>query len=98
MSTSIPKQQFYKITQIRSTIGVPPKQRGILQSLGFSRRNQIKFHPINESNAIKLLLVKELIKVEVSNEKLSNYEINQMRRIPIGSEFEIIKNGMRREC
>ncbi|KAI5960453.1 MRPL33 [Candida pseudojiufengensis] len=97
MSSIIPsssKQLYYKVTQIRSSIGMPPKTRNTLAALGLRRRNQIKYIKCDVSSAHSLSKVKELIKVELSDQFKTNREINMERKWPNG--FELIKDGTRK--
>lgn len=93
MST-VPKQLYYRITQIRSSIGMPPKTRNTLTSLGLKRRFQVTYVKVDQSSAHQLALVKELVKVELSEEKKTRQEINQERKYKPG--FELIKDGMKK--
>ncbi|KAF9917986.1 hypothetical protein BX616_010683 [Lobosporangium transversale] len=55
----------YKVTQTRSTIGVPKSTIKVLKSLGLGRRiGRPVFQPHEPSAAGKILKVKELVKVE----------------------------------
>ncbi|EMG46148.1 hypothetical protein G210_3617 [Candida maltosa Xu316] len=92
MSTAVSKQLFYRVTQIRSVIGMPPKTRNTMKSLGLKRRNQVVFVKVDPSTAHQLAFVKELVKVELAEEKKSRYEVNQERKFQPG--FELIKNGL----
>ncbi|CAK9438027.1 mitochondrial 54S ribosomal protein uL30m [Lodderomyces beijingensis] len=85
------KSLYYKITQIRSTIGMPPKTRSALHALGLRRRNQVVFAKCAPSSANTLTRVKEMVKVEVTDYKLTREEVNRARKFPKG--FELIKNG-----
>lgn len=93
MST-VPKQLFYRIKQIRSTIGLPPKYKTVLGSLGLTRRNQVTYVKVAPSTATQLSIVKELVTVEVSDIKKNRQEINQERKFKPG--FELIKDGMKK--
>lgn len=56
---------FYKITQHRSTIGMPPTIKKNLEALGLRKRNQTVYQRVSVSTAHKLRHVKELVKLEL---------------------------------
>ena len=53
----------FKITLLRSAIGLPKRYRQTLESLGIHRRGQTVFHVHNPVTAGKILRVKELVQV-----------------------------------
>ncbi|EER33817.1 predicted protein [Candida tropicalis MYA-3404] len=92
--SGVQKQLFYRIKQVRSTIGLPPKYKAVLQSLGLTRRNQITYVNVAPTSANQLAAVKELVSVELSDIKKTRQEINQERKFKPG--YELIKNGMKK--
>jgi large subunit ribosomal protein L30 len=54
----------FKITLLRSAIGLPQRYRQTLEALGIHRRGQTVFHAHNPSTAGKILRVKELVRVQ----------------------------------
>ncbi|KAI5953493.1 MRPL33 [Candida jiufengensis] len=88
------KQLYYKVTQIRSSIGMPPKTRNTLEALGLRRRNQTKYIKCDVASAHSLSKVKELVTVEVTDYYKNNREINLERKWPSG--FELVKDGTRK--
>ncbi|RCK65846.1 54S ribosomal protein L33, mitochondrial [Candida viswanathii] len=90
----VPKELFYRIKQIRSTIGLPPKNKLVLKSLGLRKRNQVTYVKVNPATANQLAIVKELVTVELSDIKKTKQEINQERKFKPG--FELIKDGMKK--
>lgn len=54
----------FKITLLRSAIGLPKRYRQTLESLGIHRRGQTVFHVHNPETAGKILRVKELVQVQ----------------------------------
>ncbi|EGW31483.1 uncharacterized protein SPAPADRAFT_62054 [Spathaspora passalidarum NRRL Y-27907] len=89
MSTA--KQMYYKITQVRSVIGMPEKKRQILTALGLRKRNYIKYQKVDHRIANQLAMVKELVKVELTDKCQTRQEINQDRKFKPG--FELVKGG-----
>ncbi|CCG22137.1 Mrpl33 mitochondrial ribosomal protein of the large subunit [Candida orthopsilosis Co 90-125] len=92
MSSS--RQLYYKVTQIRSSIGMPPTTRRTLEALGLKRRNQTIYAKCDVSSAHSLAKVKELVKIEVTDQKKTREEINQERKWKSG--FEVIPEGTRK--
>jgi len=54
----------FKITLLRSAIGLPKRYRQTLESLGIHRRGKTVFHVHNPVTAGKILRVKELVQVQ----------------------------------
>lgn len=54
----------FKITLLRSAIGLPQRYRQTLESLGIHRRGQTVFHAHNQVTVGKILRVKELVQVQ----------------------------------
>ena len=55
-----------KITQVRSQIGIKPKQRGTLRALGLRRINQTVEHPDRPEIRGMVAKVPHLVRVEES--------------------------------
>ena len=70
---------FFRITLHRSAIGMPERTRGVLQSLGLWRRNQVVFHPVHPQFAGMILKVKELVRVEEVDAPLTRAEVKAER-------------------
>ncbi|KAG7663248.1 uncharacterized protein J8A68_003248 [[Candida] subhashii] len=84
------KQLFFKITQHRSVIGMPRKLRRTVRSLGLNHRDVTVYQTISPSTAVKLSKVKELVKVELADQKLSRREVNLTRKYKPG--FSVVKS------
>lgn len=82
---------FYKITQLRSTIGLPPIIRKNIQALGLKRRNHIIYQKVSPSTAHRLIKVKELVKVELVDEAKTPQQLAAERKFDPG--FEIFKGN-----
>lgn len=85
------KQLFYKITQVRSTIGMPPRTRKNIEALGLKRRNHIIYQKVSAATAHRLRLVKELVKIDLVDTPKTPQEVNQERKFKPG--FELIKSN-----
>lgn len=83
------KQLYYKITQMRSIIGMPPIVRKNIQALGLRKRFQTVYQKVSPSTAHRLMRVKELVAIDLVDEPKSSVEMAQERKYKPG--FEIIK-------
>ncbi|KAA8902702.1 mitochondrial 54S ribosomal protein YmL33 [Sphaerosporella brunnea] len=54
---------YFKITLIRSGIGMTKRQNGVLASLGLRKRMQTVYHRVSPDVAGKIMKVKELVAV-----------------------------------
>lgn len=93
-TTSAAKQQFYKITQLRSTIGCPPTVKKNIIALGLKRRHQTIYQQVSPSTAHRLRAVKELVKIELVDQPKTREELNKERKFKPG--FELVKKGAER--
>ena len=71
---------WWKVTLVRSGIGLPKRRNDTLRALGLRKRFRTVYKPINPEIAGLLLRVKELIKLEIVNEKETKEEIREKRR------------------
>ncbi len=71
---------FFRITLLRSAIGLPKRTHGVLQALGLRRRTQTVFHPVSPQFAGMILKVKELVSVEEVDRALTKAEMRDERR------------------
>jgi large subunit ribosomal protein L30 len=92
---SATKQMFYKITQTRSTIGVTPIVRKNIQALGLKKRHHIVYQSISPSTAHRIAAVKELVTVELVDERKSVQQLSTERKYKPG--FELIRGGMTKQ-
>ncbi|WPK23769.1 hypothetical protein PUMCH_001015 [Australozyma saopauloensis] len=58
-------QMFYRIKQLRSTIGLGPNIRKNIEALGLRKRDQVVYQAVSVATAHKLRLVKELVSIEL---------------------------------
>lgn len=84
--------QFYKITQLRSTIGVAPRVRDNMKILGLKRRNHVIYQRVSPSTAHRLNIVKELVKIELVDHKKTPEELAMDRKYKPG--FQLFKHDM----
>ncbi|GFP52646.1 hypothetical protein ACSS6W_003267 [Trichoderma asperelloides] len=70
---------FFRITLHRSAIGLPERTRGVLQALGLRRRMQTVFHPAEPQFAGMIMKVKELVRVQEVERRLTKGEVKAER-------------------
>jgi len=75
---------FFKITLIRSAIGLPEKKRGVLSALGLRKRLRTVFHPVSADTAGQIMKVKELLAVSTVEEKMTRRQMHEKRSPPSG--------------
>jgi large subunit ribosomal protein L30 len=74
MSTS-----YFRITLIRSAIGLPARTSRVLSSLGLHKRMATVFHPVSSGVAGKIMKVKELVAVSEVDKPLTKKEVHEER-------------------
>ena len=79
---------FFKITLIRSSIGLPKKTQGVLNALGLRKRMATVFKPVNPSVAGQIMKIKELVAVSEVEQALTDTEMRDMRRPDPGYYIE----------
>jgi large subunit ribosomal protein L30 len=79
---------FWKVTLIRSGIGLSPRLNRTLFALGLRKRFRTVFQPVNPRVAGQLLRVKELIKLELVDVTETKEEMREKRRPPKGYVVE----------
>jgi large subunit ribosomal protein L30 len=71
---------YFKITLLRSGIGLPFKTRGVLTALGLRKRMRTVFQPVTQSTAGMIMKVKELVDVEEVEEALTQKQVRESRK------------------
>lgn len=79
---------YFRITLLRSAIGLPEKTTGVLQALGLHKRMRTVYHPVSASVAGQIFAVKELVDVQEVDRALSNAEMKELRRPDPGFYIE----------
>ena len=72
---------FFRITLLRSPIGLPYSTTGVLKALGLRKRMATVFHPVTPSTAGQIMRVKELVDVKEVEKRMSKDEVHA-RRVP----------------
>lgn len=55
---------YFRITLMRSGIGLPAKTQGVLKALGLRKRMTTVYHPVTSSVAGQIMRIKELVDVK----------------------------------
>ena len=71
---------YFKITLLRSAIGLPTRTTGVLRALGLRRRMQTVFHPVAQDVAGQIMKVKELVAVSEVDQMQTKAEMREGRR------------------
>lgn len=71
---------YFRITLLRSAIGLPRKTSGVLAALGLHKRMATVFHPVTSDVAGQIIKVKELVAVSEVEESMTKREIHEMRK------------------
>ena len=71
---------FFKITLIRSSIGLPKKTQGVLRAMGLKKRMATVFQPVNPATAGQIMKVKELVAVSEVEKAMTDDEMRQSRK------------------
>lgn len=79
---------YFRITLLRSAIGLPAKYGGVLRALGLTKRMATVYHPVTPSVAGQIFAVKELVEVAEVDRALSKAEMKALRRPEPGFYIE----------
>ncbi|KAK5116392.1 hypothetical protein LTR62_007939 [Meristemomyces frigidus] len=80
MSLTTPSVRFFRITLLRSAIGLPKRTAGVLAALGLHKRLRTVYHPVTQDVAGQIFAVKELVDVQEVDQKLSDGQMRELRR------------------
>lgn len=75
---------YFRITLLRSSIGLPARTSGVLRALGLRKRYNTVYHPVSPQVAGQIMKVKELIAVSEVEKSLSKQEEREKRRPEAG--------------
>lgn len=87
---------FFRVTLMRSAIGLPRKTSGVLKALGLHKRMRTVYHRVSPDVAGQIFAVKELVDVQEVNEKLSSQEMKALRKPDAGFWVEKRASEVRR--
>lgn len=71
---------YFRITLLRSAIGLPRRTGDVLKALGLSKRMKTVFHEVTPSTAGQIMKVKELVSVEETEEALNARQLRLARK------------------
>lgn len=70
---------YFRITLLRSGIGLPRSTNGVLAALGLKRRMQTVYQPVSADSAGMIFKVKELVDVQEVEKPLTKREMKASR-------------------
>jgi len=79
---------YFRITLIRSAIGLPYRTVRVLAALGLRKRMATVFHPVTPDTAGQIMRVKELVAVSEVPEPKEKWEVKEERRPDRGYYLE----------
>ncbi|KAF9738035.1 hypothetical protein PMIN06_008508 [Paraphaeosphaeria minitans] len=71
---------YFRITLMRSGIGMPKKVQGVLHALGLKKRMTTVYYPVSQSVAGQIMRIKELVDVKEVEKPMSKEEMRAARR------------------
>jgi large subunit ribosomal protein L30 len=71
---------YFRITLMRSGIGMPLKVQGVLKALGLRKRMTTVYHPVSQSVAGQIMRIKELIDVKEVSHAMTKDQMRAARR------------------
>lgn len=71
---------YFRITLLRSAIGLPRRSTDVLKALGLKKRMATVFHPVSPSVAGQIMRVKELVSVQEVEQALSKQQVHLERK------------------
>lgn len=79
---------YFRITLLRSAIGLPRRTNDVLKALGLKKRMATVFHPVSPSVAGQIMKVKELVEVQEVEKRLTKQEVHLQRKPDPGYYIE----------
>jgi ribosomal protein L30 len=79
---------YFRITLMRSGIGMPQKVQGVLHALGLRKRMTTVYHPVTQSVAGQIMRIKELVDVKEVKHAMSKEQMRAARRPDKGYYIE----------
>ncbi|CAF9907971.1 MAG: hypothetical protein GOMPHAMPRED_006036 [Gomphillus americanus] len=87
---------FFRITLVRSAIGLPRKTRDVLKALGIRKRMGTVYHPVSADVAGQIMKIKELVAVSEVEKALTKQE-EKAKRTPDAGYYIETRAGEQRE-
>lgn len=79
---------YFRITLMRSGIGLPAKVQGVLKALGLRKRMTTVYHPVTQSVAGQIMRIKELVDVKEVKSAMTKGQMRAARRPDPGYYIE----------
>lgn len=79
---------YFRITLMRSGIGMPKKVQGVLHALGLRKRMTTVYYPVSQSVAGQIMRIKELVDVKEVDHAMTKDEMRAARRPDKGYYIE----------
>lgn len=79
---------YFRITLLRSAIGLPRRSTDVLKALGLKKRMNTVFHRVSPSVAGQIMKVKELVSVQEVDRALTKQEVRLERKPDPGYYLE----------
>ncbi|CEL05356.1 hypothetical protein BJX68DRAFT_222434 [Aspergillus pseudodeflectus] len=79
---------YFRITLMRSAIGLPRRTTNVLKALGLKKRMATVFYPVSQSVAGQIMKVKELVDVQEVDRALTKQEVHLERKPDPGYYIE----------
>ncbi|KAN0112919.1 Ribosomal protein L30p/L7e domain containing protein [Hyaloscypha variabilis] len=79
---------YFRITLMRSGIGLPKRTQGVLKALGLRQIMKTVFYPVTPEVAGQIMKVKELVAVQEVDRALTKEELKAERRPDPGFYLE----------
>ncbi|KAH7075431.1 mitochondrial 54S ribosomal protein YmL33 [Paraphoma chrysanthemicola] len=79
---------YFRITLMRSGIGMPLKTQGVLKALGLRKRMTTVYHPVTQSVAGQIMRIKELVDVKEVKTPMTKEQMRAARRPDPGYYIE----------
>ena len=79
---------YFRVTLMRSAIGLPQKTQGVLAALGLRKRMNTVYHEVTPDVAGQIMKVKELVVVSEVEERVTKYEAKESRKSDPGYIIE----------
>ena len=80
MASPAATANYFRITLLRSAIGLPKRTSGVLAALGLHKRLRTVYHPVTQTVAGQIFAVKELVDVQEVSQALSKQEMKGLRQ------------------
>jgi len=86
---------YFRITLIRSAIGLPENSTNVLKALGLRKRMSTVFHQVSPSVAGQIMKVKELVAVSEVERPLTKAQVHKSRKPDPGFYIETVAHQQR---